>query len=45
MISKKMLKPFLNDSVITVNDNADSSLKRLLRKIRKEFAEKKVGKK
>ena len=43
MISKKMLKPFLNDSVISVNDNEGSSLKRLLRKIRKEFAEKKVG--
>ena len=44
MISKKMLKPFLNDSIFTVNDNADSSLKILLIKIRKEFAEKKVGK-
>lgn len=43
MISKKMLKPLLNDSIITVNNNEGPSLKRLLRKIRKEFTEKKVG--
>ena len=45
MVIKDMLKPILNNSVITIHTNDTIEYCKLSKEIRKKLSEKKVGKK
>ena len=45
MVKRKLIKPILNNSRFSVYENLDRGLLKLLKKVQKDYREKKVGNK